>query len=121
MAINFKLIGRQVKEFRTSKHMSQADLAEQIDRSVTYVSLIETAAKQASLTTLVLIANALCITVDSLLTGNQSNDSEEYHTEFTHLLEDCNKDEKRFIFEMAFAAKRSLRVNCWLQENIEEK
>ena len=45
MFVNFTHIGRRVKEVRNVKGMSQAELAEQIDMSVPYISLIETAAK----------------------------------------------------------------------------
>jgi len=120
MSINFKLIGRRVKEIRNLKKISQATLAEMIDMSVPYISHIETATKQASLTTLVLIANALGVTADTLLVGNQTNDQEECRLEFARLIDDCNSDERRFIFEMASAAKNSLRINCWLQPNSEE-
>ena len=115
MEINFKLIGRRIKEFRSMKHISQAELAERIDMSVPYISHIETATKKASLTILVRIANVLDITVDTLLNGNQVNNPAEYHSEFICLIDDCNGEEKRFIYEMASAAKKSLRDNCWLQ------
>jgi len=49
MSVNFKQIGRRVKEIRKSRGLSQADLAERIDMSVPYISHIETATKKASL------------------------------------------------------------------------
>lgn len=72
MSVNFKQIGQRVKEIRYAKGMSQAELAEQIDMSVPHISLIETATKKASLSTLILIANALGVTVDALLNGNRT-------------------------------------------------
>ena len=120
MSVNFKQIGRRVKEIRKSRGLSQADLAERIDMSVPYISHIETARKQASLTVLVLIANALKVTVDTLLSGNQTNDPAEYRSEFVILIDDCNSDERRFIYEMASAAKRSLRNGCWFQSDFEK-
>ena len=115
MEINFKLIGRRIKEFRFMKHISQAELAERIDMSVPYISHVETATKKANLTVLVRIADVLGITVDTLLNGNQKNDPVEYHFEFIYLIDDCSSKERRFIYEMASAAKKSLRNNCWLQ------
>ena len=75
MHVNFTHIGRRVKEIRNLKDMSQAELAEQIDMSVPYISLIETGKKKASLTTLLLISNTLGVTIDTLLNGNQTSDS----------------------------------------------
>ncbi|MCL2547308.1 MAG: helix-turn-helix domain-containing protein [Oscillospiraceae bacterium] len=46
MSLNFKLIGRRIKGARKLKQMSQAELAEQINMSVPYISHIETATKQ---------------------------------------------------------------------------
>lgn len=111
MSVNFKQIGQRVKEIRYAKGMSQAELAEQIDMSVPYISLIETATKKASLSTLILIANALGVTVDALLNGNQTNDLVEYYCDLVYLINDCNNYEKRIIFEVATTTKKSLRDN----------
>ncbi len=115
MVVNIKIIGRRVKESRIQKHMSQADLAERIDMSVTYISHIETAKKQASLESLVRIADVLGVTVDNLLNGNQANDATEYRTELAQLFEGCTSYEKRIIYEIASATKKSLLENKWLQ------
>lgn len=115
MSINFKLIGRRVKESRIQKQMSQAELAERIDMSVSYISHIETAKKQASLESLVRIANVLGITVDHMLSGNQANDPSEYWADLVGIIEDCTSYEKRIIYEIALAAKKSLHENKWLQ------
>ena len=111
MSLNYKLIGRRVKEVRRQKQMSQAELAEQTDMSVSYISLVETGKKQASLETLVRIANALGVTVDHMLIGNQTNNPVEYHIDMVRLMEDCTRYEKRIIYEIASAAKKSLREN----------
>ena len=117
MSLNTKLIGRRVKEFRMRQHLSQAELAERIDLSVSYISYVENAKKQASLEVLVRIANELGTTVDELLYGNQIHDFNEYQTELGILLSDCSSYEKRIIVELACAAKRSLRNNTWMIEN----
>ena len=120
MALDFKIIGLRVKESRLHKQMTQAVLAERIDMSVTYISHIETAKKQASLETLVRIADVLGVTMDAFLYGNQANDSAEYRIELLNLLEDCTSYEKRIIYEIAFAAKMSIRNNKSLQHKDEE-
>jgi transcriptional regulator with XRE-family HTH domain len=111
ISLNFKLIGRRVKESRIRRHISQAELAERIELSVSYISYIENAKKQASLNVLVRISNELGITVDELLCGNQIYDSSEYHTDMELLMSDCSSYEKRVIFELAHAIKAVLRGN----------
>lgn len=115
MSINFNIVGKRIKESRIHNQMSQADLAERIDMSASYISRIETAKKQASLETLVRLADVLGVTVDYLLTGNQTNDSAEYQTDFMRLVEDCSSSEKQIIFDVASATKKSLRENKGLQ------
>ena len=120
MALNFKLIGRRIKEIRKCRHVTQAILAERIDKSVPYISHIETATKQASLTTLVLIANALDVTVDTFLDGNQVNDKKEHLSEAARLLEGCNSCERRFILDVTSAIKSSMQ-NYHLPRTDEKK
>lgn len=115
MSLNYKLIGRRVKEARRQKQISQAELAERIDTSVSYISHIETGKKKASLESLVRIANVLESTVDYMLNGNQTYDVLEYQTDLVRLVEGCSSYEKRIIYEIASATKRSLHDNKWLQ------
>ncbi len=120
MLVNYKHIGRRVKEIRNAKRLTQAELAEQIDMSAPYISLIETAAKKASLSSLILIASALDVTVDALLRGTQTNDAAEYCRDFVSLINDCDRYERRIIFEVAFATKKSLRDSRCLSAFSEE-
>jgi transcriptional regulator with XRE-family HTH domain len=120
MLLNFKLIGRQVKESRMRLHISQAELAERIDMSVSYISNIENAKKQASLESLVRISNELGTTINELLCGNQIHDSDEYHTDMDLLMSDCSNYEKRIIFELARATKAILRDNACMIEKKED-
>ena len=61
MYVDFMLIGRRVKEIRKQLRVTQAQLAEMTDLSISYISHIETAQKKASLDSLVRIADALGI------------------------------------------------------------
>jgi len=119
MTLNFKLIGKRVKEIRMQQHISQAELAERIDMSVSYISHIENAKKQVSLEVLVRISNELGFTIDELLTGNQMYDHAEYQTDMDILMADCTSYEKRIIFELALAIKASIRENACLIEKDE--
>lgn len=105
-----------IKLGRLSKNLSQAKLAEMADLSTQYLSHIETARKQASLTSLISIAKAMDITLDELLNGNQINSPVEYKNDIDILLSDCTKYEKRVLFELMRAAKRILRENKSLSE-----
>ena len=93
MSVNFKIIGKRVKEVRKRKRLSQAKLAEMANISTQYLSQIETAKKQASLQSVVSISNALEISVDELLTGNRINEPTEYIKDVSDIFRDCSKFE----------------------------
>ena len=113
MTVNFKLIGKRIQEVRKQQEMTQAELAALTDMSDSYISYIETAKKQASLEALVRISNALGITVDELLSGNQLHNPTDYQTDIDLLMEDCSLLERRFIYELISVAKYIIRNNGW--------
>ena len=113
MNVNFKLIGKRIQEVRKQQAMTQAELATLTDMSDSYISYIETAKKQASLESLVRISNALGITVDELLSGNQLHNPTDYQTDIDLLMEDCSLLERRFIYELISVAKYIIRNNGW--------
>ena len=109
MAVNYERIGKRIQQLRKLKKLSQADLAEYTGMSVSYISHIETGIKHASLESVVRIANALGVTVDQVLNGNQTGNREEYKTELFELISDCSGYERGIIHDIATAVKRSLR------------
>mgnify|MGYP000773238645 FL=1 len=113
MNVNFKLIGKRIQEVRKQQEMTQAELAALTDMSDSYISYIEPPKKQASLESLVRISNALGITVDELLSGNQLHNPTDYQTDIDLLMEDCSLLERRFIYELISVAKYIIRNNGW--------
>lgn len=111
--VDFRLIGKRIKEVRKQQSITQAELAALTDMSDSYISYIETAKKQASLESLVRISNALGITVDELLCGNQLYNPTDYQTDIDLLMEDCSLLERRFIYELISVAKYIIRNNGW--------
>jgi len=116
MSVNFKLIGRRIREVRTELGISQADLAERSKTSAQYLSQIENGKKQASLQVLVSVAEVLEVSLNELLMGNQVNNPMEYQRDIVRLLTDCSSYEKRVLFEMLMNMKAVLRENKNLLE-----
>lgn len=109
MSLNYFTIGKRIQECRNLKKITQQDLAELIDKSVPYISHIETGLKHPSLKTVILIAEALEVTVDQLLSGNQSRDSQVYLKEVNQIFEGCkSSSERRFLYEIVISARKSL-------------
>ena len=70
MTIDYKALGAKIKEYRKKENITQEQLAEMADISLSHMSNIETASASVSLPALKLIADALDVTLDELLIGS---------------------------------------------------
>lgn len=116
MTINYSLIGNRIKTARKAKRLSQSELSELIDKSVGYMSYIETGSKKPSLETLIQIANALDVTIDELLSDNLVASSTVSNTQINQLLSDCSAFEKSVILLSIKSIKDAIRISKPLME-----
>lgn len=65
--INYVAIGRRVKLYRTKANITQAQLAEKLDISVSYISQIERGNTEVSLKRLEEIANIINVKIEVLV------------------------------------------------------
>ena len=97
MAVDYESIGKRIKHYRMEKKMSQEALGQIVLASSNHISYVETGVKAPSLELLILIANALDVSADDLLTDNLKHSSSPVGTEIHDLLLDCNHDEKAIL------------------------
>ena len=109
MYLNYQTIGKRIRLLRKQQHLSQLTLAEMVDKSPTYISLVENGQKGPSLEMLIDVANALKVTMDVLLAGYLEQNTAAVDAELSALLEDCSEYEKRVIVESARSLKHVLR------------
>ena len=99
-------IGQKIRKIRKAHGLSQEELAERINISVTHMSHIETGNTKLSLPVFVDIATALDVKTDDLLgehfSANTSMD------EISAVLESCTTQEARVIADIVKAAKLSM-------------
>lgn len=119
--VNYKLIGKRVREKRREMQYSQEQLGWETDLSPTYISHIETGKRKPSLGSLISISNVLGITLDELLSGNQIHNPTDYQTDIDELMQDCSQEEKRFIYELLRSSKDILRENGWTLASQEDR
>lgn len=100
MDLNYKLMGKRIKELRLAKSLTQEILAEKIGLSSVYVSHIESGSTKSSLETLVKIANALETTPDYLLMDSVYEAKEQIKDEIAVLLNKCCPNDLRLISDM---------------------
>ena len=103
--INYYTIGQRVKEARKKKHLSQADLAEAVEKSTSYISYMETGLKCMSLETLVDVANALDVSADYILADCINTHENVCENEFAEQIKECTLYESRIIIDMVKALR----------------
>lgn len=87
--INYKDIGKRIKEGRKKVGITQEKLAEKIDVSPSYISEIERGSSICSLQVLVDIASVLNLNLDSLVNGINENNVD---CSFAKILNDIPKN-----------------------------
>ncbi len=105
--MDYYKIGQQIRKYRKAHGMSQEQLAEQIDISVTHMSHIETGNTKLSLPVFVAIAKVLEVRTDDLLCENQLERQISLN-QLSEILESCSTQQIRIIADIAKATKTSL-------------
>ena len=109
MALNYHLLGKKIHQLRSEQRISQMQFSEMIETSPTFVSRMERGIKGPSLETLVLIADVLDVSLDSLLAESREHPQNGHVTEITALLKDCNTYERFVMLQSLKEIKRILR------------
>lgn len=116
MSIDYKSIGRRIKAARIRLDMTQERLAEQVNLSPSHLSNIETGTTKVSLPTIVKLANALQVSVDSLLADSVVQSKAVFEEDIQTILSDCDDYEIRVIADIAAATKKTLRKEAKLKK-----
>lgn len=109
MNLDYKSIGKRIREERKRQHLSQEQLAEKADLSPVHLSHIETANTKLSLPALINIANVLGVSSDALLCDSLVASEKAYTHSILYELEDCSNKELKLLSDSVKAIKASYR------------
>ena len=101
--MNIDSIGKYIREYRQKKNMSQETLAELIDVSVPYISMLENSQKYPALDTLISLANALDISPNHLLCETMNNEYEMKRSVMLDEISELSEREQERIFTVVRA------------------
>lgn len=107
--IDYKIIGKKIRERRIACELSQEKLAEICDVGTTHISHIETGNCVPSLKVFISIINALGCSADELICDELDNAEHTYSAEIASLLNDCTSQELMIMTDTLKALKESLR------------
>lgn len=108
MEINYLDIGKRIRQQRKKQGLSQEQLAERAGLSIPHMSHIETANTKLSLPALVSVANALGVSVDTLLCDTTVNAKPIYINEIAEILAQSSEAQIRIITDVVKTLKQSL-------------
>lgn len=92
--MDYKRLGKRIREERQRLNLTQAQLAEEINISDTYMGAIERGERSLTLDTLVRLANRLGVTVDYLLSDYVSDTDSNIVEQFKQII-DCQPLERK--------------------------
>lgn len=102
--MDYKRLGKRIREERQRLNLTQAQLAEDIDISDTYMGAIERGERSLTLDTLVRLVNRLGVTVDYLLADSVSDNDSNIMKQFKQII-DCQPLERK---QMAINVLRTI-------------
>lgn len=106
--MDYYQIGQRIRKMRKAHKLSQEELAERADISVTHMSHIETGNTKLSLQVLVDIAQALEVRTDDLLNESNTDSANTALEEISSVLESCTASQSKVIVDLVKAAKLSM-------------
>ena len=101
-------IGQRIRKFRKAYNLSQEQLAEKVQISVTHMSHIETGNTKLSLPVFVDIANALSVQTDELLHDIPQNNKTNMKHEINEILDSCSMRDMYILLDFLRSVKTSL-------------
>ena len=102
--MDYKRLGERIREERKRLNLTQAQLAEDIDISDTYMGAIERGERSLTLDTLVRLVNRLGVTVDYMLADSVSDTDSNIMEQFKQITDGQPLERK----QMAINVLRSI-------------
>ena len=98
--MDYKRLGERIREERQRLHLTQAQLAEDVDISDTYMGAIERGERSLTLDTLVRLVNRLGVTVDYLLADSVADADSNVLDQFKQIVDGQPMERKQLALQV---------------------
>lgn len=95
VSMDYKRLGERIREERRRLNLTQAQLAEAVDISDTYMGAIERGERSLTLDTLVRLVNRLGVTVDYLLADSVADTDSHIMDQFKQIVDGQSLERKQ--------------------------
>lgn len=99
-SVIYKNLGKNIKELRFINGLSQEKLAELINKSPHYISMIERGSCGAHLSTIVAICNVLKVDANTIFNGIINKDLNNKNSYILNSLTNFDKNDKNFLEDL---------------------
>jgi len=108
IAINYVLLGKNIRKCRLDKHLSYKELNRLSNISIKTLRNIETGNSNVSISNLIIISNVLNVSVDYLLIDSLKNKSGAIHFMLGHAFEGLTNEESNVLTETGHMLKKQM-------------
>lgn len=98
--MDYKRLGKRIREERLKLNLTQAQLAEAIDISDTYIGAIERGERSLTLDTLVRLVNRLGVTIDYMLCDSVSDTDSNIIEQFKQIIDNQPLERKQMTINV---------------------
>jgi len=98
--MDYKRLGERIREERLRLHLTQAQLAEAVDISDTYMGAIERGERSLTLDTLVRLVNRLGVTVDYMLADSVTDSDSNIIDQFKQIIDQQPLERKQMAINV---------------------
>lgn len=98
--MDYKKLGARIREERLRLNLTQAQLAEAVDISDTYMGAIERGERSLTLDTLVRLVNRLGVTVDYMLAESVTDSDSNIMEQFKQIIDGQSMERRQLAINM---------------------
>lgn len=98
--MDYKFLGKRIREERKRLNLTQEKLAESVDISDSYLGQIERGERNLTLDTLIRIANRLNVTIDYLLKDYIEMENDKFLNQFAQLIDGHKSKHKQMVLDV---------------------
>lgn len=109
MQLDYRAIGKRIREKRIKKNLTQEMLAASVGISNPHISNIERGRTKVSLSTLTDIANCLDTTVDELLCDNLKRGKVFFDEDISNEIKKCSDEDIKIVYDVIKSLVESLQ------------
>ena len=107
---DFQIISNNIKFLREKKGLTQEQLAEAADLSVSHLSKVESGQRRIGMKAYLTVLKALDVGEEDFVALTAGEEKENYFRRFQEIMEDCSEAEQKFLIDSLQTLKNNLTI-----------